>query len=100
MKNNWKEEFKSIEITEKRLDCLLDRRFGVFRLENLEDFIESLLAEQKKELMGKTNKLIDLYGAPNCDYLHHNKSQYHKGGVFCPVVRETLALIESLKHHD
>jgi hypothetical protein len=58
MKNNWKEEFKSIEITEKRLDCLLDRRFGVFRLENLEDFIESLLAEQKKELLENERQFI------------------------------------------
>lgn len=64
MKNNWKEEFKSIEITEKRLDCLLDRRFGVFRLENLEDFIESLLAKQKKELIEEIITMIPEHQKP------------------------------------
>jgi len=44
----------------------------------------------------RMHRLVNLYGTPNCDYLHHIKKQQHESGETCPVVTEISKLISSL----
>jgi len=55
----------------------------------LEKAITQALAEERE----RAHRLINLYGAPICEHLHHNKKQQHESGEICPVVTEITDLL-------
>ena len=54
-------------------------------------------ATEVEEIVRDIGKIISLSGSPNCDYLNHKKSHYHKSGEECPVVKEINAALERLE---
>lgn len=87
MKYNWKERLKPfLKHFEKR---------GVnyeLWLEPLESLIESLLAEQKKELMESIDKMLD------DAIFHHNATG--SSGESVMAYQSIKTLLESLNHHE
>ena len=51
-----------------------------------------MTAVERKQLI----VLLNLYGEPRCEALHHKKGQYHSGSEKCPVITEIELLIQRL----
>ena len=67
-----------------------------FLTESIEESIERAVAEESARVL----RLINLYGTPNCENLHHNKKQQHEIGETCPVVKEINDLLSSLQEKE
>ncbi len=46
------------------------------------------MKEEIKKIKEQANKIFNLYGEPNCEYLHHKKKHQHSPLVECPVEKE------------
>ena len=94
---------KRLEEFNELINKLWDKYGESYEVYNPKEFtreIESFLAESihqaRAEEKSRVRKLINLYGTPNCDYLHHNKKQQHENEEICPVVTEITDLLSSL----
>ena len=58
--------------------------------------INQLVEEERKTFI----KILNLYGSPCCDSLHHSKKHRHGGLDDCPVEAEINSLIKSLKSKE
>ena len=43
-------------------------------------------------------KVVKLYGTPNCEHLHHSKKDYHAGCETCPVVSRIESFTKTLNN--
>lgn len=99
MKNNWKEEFDKEFQTTKYLQLDMNvyhvktHRIQSHR-QDIKDFIESLLAEQKKELMGTFVNIVEKEQSKNYPF-YDAKDGWREG-------RQEIAedILESLNHHE
>ena len=95
MKNNWKddfdEQFKELSVISGMGDGTLH---GYDAKPYVIDFVESLLAEQKKELIEEVKKCV-----PE-GRMTSRQSDWDKVYAYNEARLETLANLESLKHHD
>jgi len=64
----------------------------------LEDFLEKELKAYHEHLIGEVEKIIILYGQPECKNLNHpNKKYQHRFDEDCPVETEIKNLITKLQ---
>lgn len=87
MKNNWKDLLSNFLIEWKGEILSTGKK-------DLEDFIESLLAEQKKELMGTFVNIVEKEQSKNYPF-YDAKDGWREG-------RQEIAedILESLNHHE